>query len=151
MKLWILELAGFLVKSLAEAKIVVDKIYRYSSKSDIVPNSPTIVSNYADWKNTVCFVADDQDGNAYLSSSERLSNILKTNNPIINIDKIYFDAYPQISNSGGARYPDANRAINQRVGRGALIMNYVGHGGELGWAHERVLEISDILSWKKHV
>jgi hypothetical protein len=26
-------------------------------------------------------------------------------------------------------------------------MNYTGHGGELGWAHERVLEISDINNW----
>ncbi|NVN94250.1 MAG: type IX secretion system sortase PorU [Bacteroidetes bacterium] len=138
----------FPVKTLTEAKIVVDKIFRYSSKSDIVPNSPTIISNFADWKNTVCFVADDQDNNAYLTTSETLSNIIKTNNPVINIDKIYIDAYPQISNSGGARYPDANRALDQRVERGALIMNYVGHGGELGWTHERVLEISDILNWK---
>lgn len=138
----------FPVKSLTEAKSIVDKVYRYSSKIDITPNSPTTVSNYADWRNMVCFVADDQDGNAYISTSERLTNILTTNNPIINIDKIYFDAYPQISNSGGARYPDANRALNQRVERGALIINYVGHGGELGWAHERVLEISDIMSWE---
>jgi hypothetical protein len=77
-----------------------------------------------------------------------LSNIIKTKFPVINIDKIYLDAYPQISNSGGARYPDANKALNLRVERGTLIMNYMGHGGELGWAHERVLEISDILNWK---
>ena len=27
-------------------------------------------------------------------------------------------------------------------------MNYTGHGGEVGWAHERVLQNSDINSWK---
>jgi len=138
----------FPVKSLAEAKVIVDKIYNYASKNDLAPNSPTIISNYSDWRNSVCFVADDQDGNAYLNTSERLSDILKTTFPVINIDKIYLDAYPQISNAGGARYPDANTALNQRIERGALIVNYVGHGGELGWAHERVLEISDILNWE---
>ena len=138
----------FPVKSIEEAKIVVDKIVRYTSKSDLTPDSPNTVSNYNDWRNSICFVADDQDNNAYLTTSENLSNIIQSNYPIINIDKIYLDAYPQISNSGGARYPEANKALNQRVERGALIMNYVGHGGELGWAHERVLEISDILNWK---
>jgi len=33
------------------------------------------------------------------------------------------------------------------VEQGALIMNYVGHGGVLGWAHARVLEIPAIKSW----
>ncbi len=137
----------FPVKSEAEAKIIVDKIFRYISKSDLMPNSPTIVSNYADWRNSVSFVADDEDVNAYLSASEILANIIKTTVPVINIDKIYIDAYPQVSNSGGARYPEANKALNQRVERGTLIMNYMGHGGELGWTHERILEISDILNW----
>jgi hypothetical protein len=27
------------------------------------------------------------------------------------------------------------------------LVNYTGHGGEVGWAHERVLELSDINSW----
>ena len=29
-----------------------------------------------------------------------------------------------------------------------MIINYTGHGGELGWAHERVIENSDINSWR---
>ena len=28
-----------------------------------------------------------------------------------------------------------------------FVVNYTGHGGELGWAHERILEIDDINSW----
>ncbi len=138
----------FPVKKQSEAKIVVDKIYKYASKRDLIPNSPTIVTNYADWRNSICFVADDEDGNQFINGTETLANIIKTKFPVINIDKIYLDAYPQISNSGGSRYPDANKAINQRVEKGSLIINYMGHGGELGWTHERVLEISDILNWK---
>jgi hypothetical protein len=65
-----------------------------------------------------------------------------------NIDKIYLDAYQQISTPGGERYPDATAALNHRMERGSLLVNYTGHGGELGWAHERFLEIHDINSWK---
>jgi hypothetical protein len=32
--------------------------------------------------------------------------------------------------------------------KGALIMNYTGHGGANGLAHERVLRIDDVLSWE---
>jgi len=64
-----------------------------------------------------------------------------------NVNKIYMDAYSQVSTPGGQRYPDVNEAINEQVDKGALIMNYTGHGGEVGWAHERVLEIADINEW----
>jgi hypothetical protein len=64
--------------------------------------------------------------------------------------KYYFDAYPQVSTPGGQRIPDASAAINQRMDKGALIVNYTGHGGEVGWAHERVLEMADIKSWTNY-
>jgi flagellar hook assembly protein FlgD len=143
-----LGIGRFPVKTLAEAQTIVNKIYRYSSKTDLVQNSNTTISNFSDWRNTVCFVADDEDGNVYLKDTELIYTKLKNSHPAINSDKIYLDAYPQVSNAGGQRYPDVNEAINQRVEKGALIVNYIGHGGELGWAHERVLEISDILKWK---
>jgi hypothetical protein len=53
-----------------------------------------------------------------------------------------------ISTPGGNRYPEVNEVINKRVEKGSLIINYVGHGGELGWAHERILEIPDIQAWR---
>src|SRR5690606_27071313 len=34
-----------------------------------------------------------------------------------------------------------------RVQKGCLLVNYVGHGGEVGWAHERILDIATILGW----
>jgi len=143
-----LGIGRFPVTSLTEAKNIVDKIYRYASLTDLTPNSNYLISNFSDWRNTVCFVADDEDGNVYLNDTEAIYNKLKNSHPAINSDKIYLDAYPQVSNAGGQRYPDVNNALNQRVEKGALIVNYIGHGGELGWAHERILEISDILKWK---
>ena len=60
------------------------------------------------------------------------------------------DAYEQVSTPSGERYPKVTQDINTRVDRGALMMNYIGHGGELGLAHERILKIADINSWKNY-
>ena len=62
-----------------------------------------------------------------------------------NINKIYLDAYQQVSSSGGQRYPDVRQAIVDNVNKGALIMHYYGHGGEVGWAEERVLELMILI------
>ena len=58
------------------------------------------------------------------------------------------DTYPQESGAGGDLYPEVNDAINQSFQNGALVINYTGHGGEVGWAHERVLGFSDIDLWE---
>jgi hypothetical protein len=62
-------------------------------------------------------------------------------------DKIYFDAYQQITGSGGESYPEVTDAINQRVKDGVLILNYVGHANDRWLADEKVLDISHINSW----
>jgi hypothetical protein len=128
----------FPVRSVEEAREAVNKVLHYTAQSDSVKN---------DWRNILCFVADDEDNNIHMNQTEDLTGMIQANHKEYNIDKIYLDAYPQVSTPGGARYPEVNSAINQRITRGALIINYVGHGGELGWAHERVLEIPDIKSW----
>lgn len=121
-----------------EADAVIEKIVHYSSNSDTVKN---------DWRNILCFVADDEDGDLHMEQVENLTGTIAQQHPVYNIDKIYLDAYSQLSTPGGQRIPDVNDAINKRVSNGALIMNYTGHGGEVGWAHERVLEVADINSW----
>ena len=64
--------------------------------------------------------------------------------PTFNVNKIYLDSYEQSIGSGSQRYPDAQNALRTQIEEGALIVNYVGHGGEIGLASERVLELSDI-------
>jgi len=129
----------FVVSTLDQATKMVDKSIHYAV------NTPEVMD---DWRNVICLVGDDGDGNLHLRDSETLAMQIDTINANLNIEKIYLDAYKQISTPGGERYPDAMRDINNRVERGTLILNYVGHGGEAGWAHERVLEIADINSWK---
>ncbi|MFZ7146455.1 MAG: type IX secretion system sortase PorU [Bacteroidota bacterium] len=99
------------------------------------------------WRNNVSFVGDDQDYNIHFRQSDTLANRIRNNYPTFNVDKIFFDAYQQESTPGGQRYPEVKKAIGDRIQRGTLLMTYIGHGGELGWAHERVLENNDINSW----
>lgn len=149
-----LGIGRFPVKTAAEAQTAVDKIFAYT-KSGIPPmltNSNSCVttssSPFGDWRNVVCFVADDQDNNLHTNQSNDLALKVDTSYNNYNIDKIYLDAYKQEATPGGSRYPEVNAAFNKRVEKGALIINYTGHGGEVGLAHERILEVSDINRWK---
>jgi len=128
----------FVVSTKEQAKSSVDKVIRYAV------NTP---ENMGDWRNIVCLIADDEDGNLHLRQADTLASLLSNINKDLNIEKIYLDAYEQVSTPSGARYPDVTRDFTNRVERGALIINYVGHGGEGGLAHERILKISDITDW----
>jgi len=63
----------------------------------------------------------------------------------INVEKIYFDAFLQVATPSGARFPDAKTALQQRIERGTLILNYQGHSGEFTLAEEDILNVSDII------
>ena len=107
-------------------------------------------SPYGNWRNVVTFVADDQDGSGgafeqvHLNSANSLADIVKTNHPEYDISKLYMDAFKQVSTPGGERYIDGEKAIQQRVQSGTLLLTYIGHGGEKGWAHERILDLPTI-------
>jgi hypothetical protein len=120
-----------------QASTLVNKIESYLTHGD-----PGL------WRNIVTFAADDEDGNLHMSDAENLALLASTVNPSLNIDKIYFDAFRQVTSVNGQSYPDATRAITDRIGKGTLIFNYLGHGNELGLAHERVIKTSDINSLK---
>ncbi len=129
------------VDNAGEAAAVVDKVIHYQAGSVAVKN---------DWRNVVTFVSDDRnvnEGNLFIEQSEVLAGLVGTANPDYNLDKIYADAYPIVSTPGGSRYPEVNTAIFKRVSKGSLLVNYIGHGGEVGWAHERILEVADIRNW----
>ncbi|MDD4143744.1 MAG: type IX secretion system sortase PorU [Prolixibacteraceae bacterium] len=119
-----------------EAELVLNKIMTY--------NSPEALGN---WRNRVCFIADDEDDNLHMYDSERLAGLVNGNHGEFITDKIYFDAYKQITGPGGESYPDVTRAINDRVKEGVLILNYVGHANDRFIADENVLDISHINSW----
>jgi hypothetical protein len=119
-----------------EARILVDKIISYSE--------PVSQGN---WRNQLCFIGDDEDSNIHMRQADELASYVTDRYPAYNINKIYLDAYQQVKLANGFRYPEVTRAINDQVSRGALIVNYTGHGGPNGLAHEQVLSMTHIKGW----
>jgi hypothetical protein len=128
----------FPVATLKEANVLVDKVERYYEKP-----------SFGSWRNDVAFIADDgdaNDGNIHMWQADSLANHLADNYDDINIQKIYLDNYYQESTPGGPRSSAAQSAINNKIDKGALLINYTGHGGPLGWTQERILEVDQIKS-----
>lgn len=124
------------VSNVQQASEVVDKILSYYG-----------TSSFGDWRNTITLLADDIDetGEETLQlGMERIADSIKKNKPIFNVNKIYADAYKQEISSGGERYPQVNLALTNSIEKGTLVMDYFGHGGEDGFAKERILEIPQI-------
>ncbi len=129
----------FLITTINDAKNAVDKTLNYYS-----------TDAYGDWRNKIALVADDPDlASEFIlqEAVERLADDIKINRPIFNITKIYADAFVQQTSAGGERYPDVNEAINNAIETGTLLIDYFGHGGEDGWAGERILEVPQIQDW----
>lgn len=125
-----------------EAWEVVNKIKNY--KNPQVSASCVSITSNNSWRNNVTFVADDEDGDIHLDSSDFLAENTRSQHPAYNFDKIYLDAYKQQPTPAGDRYPDVNTAILNKINSGTLILNWVGHGGPTNWAHERIFNQSDI-------
>lgn len=124
-----------------EAKAIVDKLILYETHS----------GSYGSWRNEVIFVADDGDGVDGIIHSKQaddLASYVDTVYTNFNVNKIYVDAYPQIRTPNRQLAPEVNQAINDAVQKGALIMNYTGHGAESGWTSESVLDIAMLTSWE---
>ncbi len=121
----------------AQAAAMVYKIMQYANKADA-----------GDWCSRLVFVADDEDGGLHSGQADGLANFAINNFKNYNVKKIYIDAYREELGTGGQRNPAAQEEIVRSVEKGALIINYTGHGGEVGWAEERILNTDDINGWK---
>lgn len=129
----------FPVSNKEEAKNAVDKTIFYAT------NQP---KSLGDWRNKICLIADDEDGNTHLNQVEdKIVPKIESKSKAFNLEKIYLDAYKQLSVPGGQRYPDVNIAIAEQIESGALLIGYTGHGGELSWASEGILTVREINSW----
>lgn len=124
-------------KTLDEANAVVDKILVYESPTSL-----------GDWRNRSVFMADDEDGNAHLGSTEYVANAVALSERTLNLDKLYIDAYKLEVSAGGTRAPQLNDAIYQNQFKGMLTMCYLGHGGPKGLAQERILLREDLQAWR---
>lgn len=120
------------VRSGAQARAMVDKIIAYESRPE-----------HGDWKKAVTIVGDDEKADAWsqnevihIRASETVAESVIP--PLFNLEKIYLTEYPEELTSQGRRKPLANKALLDRINRGTLLINYIGHGNARLWAHEWV-------------
>ena len=132
----------FVVSTEEQANQMVDKIERYVVKDQ---------STMRPWRNTITFFTDDEGTatSGFVASAEKMSKYLKeVGGEAVVVDKIYLDAYPQISAPGGTIAPEVNAAINNRMEKGTLVLNYTGHGGEVQLSTEKIMQRKDVDSWR---
>lgn len=112
------------------ANAMVDKIVNYTSDA-----------SYGNWRTNFVLVSDDVDKTSedrIQRSLDQLGDEISENKPAINVKKIHSDSYQQETSAGGNRYPEVNEAIVSAFDVGAIVLNYFGHGGEDGLAHEAI-------------
>ncbi len=117
-----------LADNVSLANAMVDKVINYSSKE-----------SYGNWRNNFVLISDDVDKNneeILEVNLDALGDEIAQQKPFVNVKKIHSDAYQQQTSAGGKRYPEVNEAIKNNIELGAVIINYFGHGGEDGLAHE---------------
>lgn len=136
-----LGIGRFPVSTTEQANLMLEKAEAYIAQNGLA---------LADWRNSICFVADDEDNNTHFEQAEGLSFIVDTSDVNLNVNKIFLDAYRQTSTTSGHIYQGAAEDLKTQVENGALIINYTGHGGILGWSGEAVLTIPDILGWRNN-
>ncbi|MBS7229964.1 type IX secretion system sortase PorU [Flavobacterium psychroterrae] len=124
-----------LVSDNAQAAEMVNKVLEYHD-----------TKSYGNWRNNIVMVSDDSDkaSDATLQTYQNnLADNISAQKPFFNIEKIIMDSYTQEASAGGSRYPKARTDLFNAFEKGALIFNYLGHGGEDGLAGERIWEKSD--------
>jgi hypothetical protein len=102
--------------------------------------------SFGNWRNNYVMVSDDSDKSSDESLQSRqniLAEKINFEKPFLNVNKIFLDAYLQEASAGGSRYPRARVDLFSAFEKGALVVNYLGHGGEDGLASERLWEKSD--------
>lgn len=127
-------------KTVQEANSVVDKTIAYMQNK-----------NAGAWQNTVVLLGDDGDPkmpNQHMKDAENVAAVMAENYPSYMVERIYWDDYPVEASSTGNRYPVVTDAIYEKLEKGALIVNYSGHGSANLLSHEMVWKASDMAAVK---
>ncbi|MDP4596893.1 MAG: type IX secretion system sortase PorU [Crocinitomicaceae bacterium] len=144
-----------IVSSSLQAKQMVDKIEHYMKNgSNFYPVTSSCCmgtqtdKTFGDWRNQYLLMTDNREGGYFINTdAEPQYGISKMLNPEINYNKLYMDAFPKVITAGGERFPAMVNAIDANIQRGVLVANYIGHGGEVGLAEERVVTVDQVNSW----
>jgi Peptidase family C25 len=124
-----------IVSTTQQADEMVNKVIEYHD-----------LKSYGSWRNNYVGISDDSDKFSDSSLQRKQNNLtdeIVSEKTFLNFKKILLDSYEQESSAGGKRYPTAREEIFAAFEKGALVFNYLGHGGEDGLTGERVWEKSD--------
>ncbi|MBP6182312.1 type IX secretion system sortase PorU [Flavobacterium sp.] len=124
-----------LVNDTKQADEMVNKVIEYND-----------LKSYGSWRNNFVLICDDSDQSSDASLQNRqnnLADVITTEKPFLNVNKIILDSYAQEASAGGFRYPKARTDFFNAFEKGALVFNYLGHGGEDGLSSERIWEKLD--------
>ncbi|MBL7812148.1 MAG: type IX secretion system sortase PorU [Bacteroidetes bacterium] len=127
-------------RTLAEAEAVYNKLKRYGDPESLGP-----------WRSLLTFIADDVDESweaMFTKDSEDFSSDIDNTHPDMEVSKVFADAYKQVSTGNTEKFPEVSAAIDRTMNNGSLFTNYMGHGGEKGWAQEAFLTVPMIRAWK---
>ncbi|MBN1543156.1 type IX secretion system sortase PorU [candidate division KSB1 bacterium] len=128
------------VQSVAEAQNYIQKLVRYVAEPE-----------FGEWRKHVTIVSDDElvaggQGNLsdtiHTTQSESLAEGYVPD--LLDVKKLYLMEYPAVRNASvsGVTKPSATEDLLNQINRGSLLINYIGHGNDELWSHERVLNSS---------
>jgi hypothetical protein len=131
----------FPVQTATAADSMVSKVKRYAT-----------ASNMGSWRNQISFLVDDDElgSNEFTIDADGIAETVRTQRPDFNVEKLYLDAFQQVTSSTGQSYPDVDKAFEARIRKGVLIMNYVGHSGILGLSSENVVSTNKIAAYDNY-
>lgn len=127
-------------QSVAEANAVVDKTIAYMQNKSA-----------GDWQNRILLLGDDGDEsmpNQHMKDAEAIATVFAGDFPSYIVDRIYWDDYPIEVSATGKRYPAVTQDIYSALSKGALMVNYSGHGSSNLLSHEMVWKASDMAAVK---
>lgn len=122
------------VRDLSEALSVVTKLKHYANNS----------KNYGKWKNEITLTCDDDDTNLHMYDAEYISEILVNKNSALKINKYYLNLYPEESTPTGQESPVLHNKLISKINSGTMVLNYSGHGREIGLAGENIIMVEEI-------
>lgn len=107
------------VKSVAEARQVVDKLVDYVTKPD-----------YGWWKNNALIVADDGNSGVHLEQAEEMVAAMRANGGHDMVyNRVYLDAFAGVSSGAKRTFPDAVTKHYNTLRNGVSWWTYIGHSG----------------------
>ena len=132
-----------IVKSVEEARTVVNKLEKYITKP-----------SYGAWKNQIMFVADDEnDGDHMTQSMDMIDSIRVHGGENMICNYVFIDAFNAVSNGGSSTYPDARAKMFNSLTEGTLWWNYIGHASTQNWTGNGLMMRSDVenLLYYRHL